>query len=138
MAIAEHEGQAVFLHRVEPGASNNSYGVQVARMAGLPGTVTARAAEILLHEDQGPRFRVAESQAEYTLQTQNEIALEAVSRQLEPFKSTESPETHQELALALASLNIASMTPIEAINVLFSLQQRALETIHEPAIKGAQ
>ena len=43
MAVAEREGEAIFLHRVEPGASTISYGIQVARMAGLPVSVTTRA-----------------------------------------------------------------------------------------------
>src|SRR5262249_2141000 len=63
MAIAEHEGRAVFLHRVVPGASDNSYGVQVARMAGIPSAVTARAAEILHHDAARQRLRAGEDQA---------------------------------------------------------------------------
>ncbi len=133
MAIAEHEGQAVFLHRVVPGASDNSYGVQVARMAGLPSIVTARAAEILLQGDHRPHFRVAESPMEYTIQASANLDTES---KLDQVVSTEPPETSYELALALASMNIASMTPIEAINVLFSLQQRALQALHEPATEG--
>jgi DNA mismatch repair protein MutS len=137
MAIAEHEGQAVFLHRVVPGASDNSYGVQVARMAGLPSVVTARAAEILLKDTPNQPFRVAESAVEYTIQaaeTGAELSAAAATRSIE---QTEPPDAHHELALALASLNIASMTPIEAINVLFSLQQRALHALHEHASEGA-
>ncbi|HEX2350808.1 MAG TPA: DNA mismatch repair protein MutS, partial [Ktedonobacterales bacterium] len=47
MEVAERDGQAIFLRRVVPGASDHSYGVQVARMAGLPADVTARAAALL-------------------------------------------------------------------------------------------
>jgi DNA mismatch repair protein MutS len=133
MAIAEHDGQAVFLHRVVPGASDNSYGVQVARMAGLPGTVTARAAEILLQDTSKQPFRVAESAMEYTIQA---AATPSTDTGLRSIEQTEPPQANHELALALASLHIASMTPIEAINVLFSLQQRALQALHEPATEG--
>src|SRR6185437_8587116 len=47
MAVAERDDGAIFLHRVAPGASTESYGVQVARMAGLPAPVTERASALL-------------------------------------------------------------------------------------------
>ncbi len=47
MEVAERDGEAIFLHRVAPGASDSSYGVQVARMAGLPASVTERAAQLV-------------------------------------------------------------------------------------------
>ncbi|MDE3230621.1 MAG: DNA mismatch repair protein MutS, partial [Chloroflexota bacterium] len=47
MEVTERDGQAIFLRRVVPGASEQSYGVQVARMAGLPADVTERAATLL-------------------------------------------------------------------------------------------
>ncbi|HVB10431.1 MAG TPA: DNA mismatch repair protein MutS, partial [Bacillota bacterium] len=46
-AVAEREGQVTFLHRVLPGASDRSYGVHVARLAGLPDEVVARAQDLL-------------------------------------------------------------------------------------------
>jgi DNA mismatch repair protein MutS len=45
--VEEVGGEIVFLHRIEPGAESSSYGVHVARLAGLPKRVTDRAAEIL-------------------------------------------------------------------------------------------
>jgi len=47
VAVREWEGEVVFLHEVRPGAADRSYGVQVARLAGLPETVVARAKEVL-------------------------------------------------------------------------------------------
>jgi DNA mismatch repair protein MutS len=46
-AVEEVGGEIVFLHRIEPGAESSSYGVHVARLAGLPRQVTDRAGEIL-------------------------------------------------------------------------------------------
>ncbi|MDP8952644.1 MAG: hypothetical protein M3N18_10495, partial [Actinomycetota bacterium] len=45
--VDEVGGEIVFLHRIEPGAESSSYGVHVARLAGLPKSVTDRAGEIL-------------------------------------------------------------------------------------------
>ncbi len=47
MAVRERGDDVVFLHRVEPGAADRSYGIQVARLAGVPAAVVARAKEIL-------------------------------------------------------------------------------------------
>ena len=46
-SVEEVGGEIVFLHRIEPGAESSSYGVHVARLAGLPRRVTERAGEIL-------------------------------------------------------------------------------------------
>ncbi|MEO0672555.1 MAG: DNA mismatch repair protein MutS, partial [Pseudomonadota bacterium] len=47
MAVREWRDEIVFLHQVRPGAANRSYGIQVARLAGLPDAVIARAGEVL-------------------------------------------------------------------------------------------
>jgi len=47
--VAEHEGEIVFLRKLIPGGADHSYGIEVARMAGLPDTVIARAHEVLHH-----------------------------------------------------------------------------------------
>ncbi|HEU5347311.1 MAG TPA: DNA mismatch repair protein MutS, partial [Ktedonobacterales bacterium] len=112
MAVAERDDGAIFLHRVVQGASSDSYGVQVARMAGLPASVTERAA-ILLQQHTHARNRVAESPAVYA------------SAIADPH-DTSAGTMRRELALDLAAVNIAAMTPMEAINALFALQQRAL------------
>ena len=47
VAVREHEGEIVFLHRIVPGGADQSYGIHVARLAGVPAPVLARAREIL-------------------------------------------------------------------------------------------
>lgn len=113
MAVAERDEGAIFLHRVVPGASSDSYGVQVARMAGLPVSVTERASELLQLHPHTQRL-VAEATASYTPGPSPD-GVEGLVAQRE-----------RELALDLAAANIAAMTPMEAINALFALQQRAL------------
>ncbi len=53
MKVAEWEGDIVFLHEVEPGAATRSYGVQVAKKAGLPPAVIARARDVLGRLEKG-------------------------------------------------------------------------------------
>ncbi|HEX5439460.1 MAG TPA: DNA mismatch repair protein MutS, partial [Ktedonobacterales bacterium] len=115
MAVAECDDGAVFLHRVAPGASSDSYGVQVARMAGLPAVVTERASALLQQRGHMQR-QIAETAAVYL------SAAVAGGAETDALVGRDS---HQ-LALELAGANIAAMTPMEAINALFALQQRAL------------
>ena len=55
MAVREWQGDVVFLHEVRPGAADRSYGVQVARLAGLPASVVERARSVLEALEEGDR-----------------------------------------------------------------------------------
>jgi DNA mismatch repair protein MutS len=132
MAVAERDGQAIFLRRVVPGASDHSYGVQVARMAGLPAEVTARAATLLREHpatsqqaNPAPPALLAERPAIY-----RDAGEEVIEQPDNAPVALEGDE--RELALALASVNLVAVTPLEALNLLFSLQQRALVSLGMP------
>jgi DNA mismatch repair protein MutS len=152
MEVAERDGVAIFLHRVAPGASDSSYGVQVARMAGLPAGVTERAAALLRDRSSGLEVeksrpfpaisavkavegRMAERQPGYLLPVAGPTDLTPLMPNRSPVESvaeetaTNMQEPARELVMALASVNVAATTPIEAINLLFSLQQRALAAL---------
>jgi DNA mismatch repair protein MutS len=107
VTVAEERGKIKFLRKVVPGKATRSYGVQVAKLAGLPRPVVHRAEEILAeYETNQPResYRlVAESPAEY----------QAASRS--------SPAILNELL----TLDIDSMTPVEAITKLYELKKKA-------------
>jgi DNA mismatch repair protein MutS len=51
--VQQHRDQLVFLHRVAPGAADKSWGVHVARLAGVPGGVIERARDLLLEFEAG-------------------------------------------------------------------------------------
>lgn len=127
MAVAERDDGAIFLHRVVSGASTESYGVQVARMAGLPTSVTERASALLQQHIHMQR-RVAELPTAY----------DPTSTSADDVNGTGSLAMRREhdLALTLAAANIAAMTPIEAINALFTLQQRALTLLRAAGEEG--
>jgi DNA mismatch repair protein MutS len=121
MEVVEQDGEAMFLHRVIPGASSQSYGIQVARMAGLPASVTQRAAAVLFEENNAVTSlsrRVAESTASAAYRRAQPGAIDV--------QLPEGVDSAKSVAVALASLNIAALTPLDALNLLFSLQQQAL------------
>jgi DNA mismatch repair protein MutS len=112
MDVREEGGEVHFLHRVVPGAADRSYGVHVARLAGIPRAVTRRAEEILRElerRQQRPSGRRREEPRVEVIQ---------LSLLAEPNPAVED----------LKSLDVLSLTPIEAIQKLFELQQKAKET----------
>jgi len=107
---AERRGEGVsFRHELESGPSSSSYGVEVARMAGVPEPVVARAGE-LIESDSRTGDRAVES-AEST-----------GSEPTDPAEPTAETPT-DDLARRIAELDLAHTTPFEALQMLNSLQE---------------
>lgn len=117
VAVKERGAQVAFLRRIVPGAADKSYGIHVARLAGLPKTVTKRAEALLAAlEAKQEKVQAAETDGrEETAAppTQIDAALGMGSL----FGST--------LRETLCSLDIMTMTPLEALNELYRLQEQA-------------
>jgi len=110
VTVAEERGKIKFLRQVVPGKATKSYGVQVAKLAGLPRPVVHRAEEILAGYEAGESSsssyrRVAESPADYQA----------------------TPRSSQTVLDELLNLDIDSMTPVEAITKLYELKKKAGE-----------
>ena len=104
VAVKEHQGTIVFLRRLAPGGVSRSYGLAVARLAGLPEPVLARAREILARlEQEGPPAALP--------------AERSGSGQMALF----TPERHPLLA-KLAELDLSTLTPLQALNLLSEWQ----------------
>jgi len=106
--VAVHDsGEGVlFLHRVEPGAADRSYGIHVGRLAGLPPEVVARAEDVLADLESSSRLHVPAG---------GEGA--ASRRPDEPQLALFQPEPHP-LAERLKRIQTESLTPLEALNLL--------------------
>ena len=111
MRVKEWEGEVVFLHEVAKGAADRSYGVQVARLAGLPQPVVDRAREVLHRLEEGEISGTTASLAD-DLPLFNAV----VSR--EPAK----PAARDSLREELDGLNPDEMTPREALDALYRLK----------------
>jgi DNA mismatch repair protein MutS len=105
VAVAEAGQQIVFLRRVEPGAADRSYGLEVARLAGLPPEVMARARQVLDRHERAER------------RTSGDLAPEPPELQLTLFTPIS-----QKIAARLGELDINRLTPLEAIQLLAALQ----------------
>ena len=110
IAVKKRQGDVIFLRKIVPGAADDSFGVDVAKLAGLPDRVIQRARQILKELEQGapkPDRAVSSAPADGQV-SMLDMAGDAVRQKLE-------------------SLSVETMTPIEAMNALFALKQ-LLET----------
>ena len=111
VAVSEEGNDVVFLHRIVPGGADRSYGVHVARLAGLPQGVVNRAWEVLTDLE----TRVASS---WKQGNRNPVSGQN-SQQLALFPVGSS------LVDAVRELDVSNMTPLEALNKLYELQEQA-------------
>jgi DNA mismatch repair protein MutS len=117
VVVREWHEDIVFLRKVEPGRSDRSYGIQVARLAGLPRDVVTRAREILSSLEQDELARGGRpSLSGNTREPQQQLALFAAA-----------PAVDDQLKRRLLDLEVDRMTPLEALNTLAELQREARE-----------
>ena len=103
IAVRKRGADIVFLRKIVPGAADDSYGVEVARLAGLPDKVVSRARELLRALESGAPVRTVRVAAD------DQISITSME--------------NDALRRKLESLAIETMTPIEAMNALFELKK---------------
>ena len=113
--VKEWQGDVIFLHEVVPGAADRSYGIQVAKLAGLPGAVIERAKIILAELE-------AEDRTSHARRLIDDLPLFAATR---PSTLTGMDEASNAVIAAIAALNPDEMSPREAIEALYALKAKA-------------
>ncbi|ODT72777.1 MAG: DNA mismatch repair protein MutS [Pelagibacterium sp. SCN 63-23] len=113
MKVREWEGEVVFLHEVGPGAADRSYGIQVARLAGLPEPVIVRARQVLDLLEQRSTGTASSSQKASVLDD-----LPLFAHQPAPVPKGKDP-VHE----ALDAVRPDEMTPLQAIEALYQLKK---------------
>jgi DNA mismatch repair protein MutS len=115
VAVREWMDEVVFLHKILPGGTDKSYGIHVAKLAGVPASILNRSKEIL-------------EELESTFQ--KEATGEHLSRHKtkEPDKDTLFVQKHKSVLEKLASTDVNNLTPIEAINLLNKIKEEINET----------
>ncbi len=119
MRVKEWKGDVVFLHEVGPGTADRSYGIHVAKLAGLPKTVTARAEEVLeileKGEEGGALARLADDLPLFS----------AARRRSAPAPAPAPPESAAEALLR--DTRPDELTPRDALDLLYRLKALAAE-----------
>jgi DNA mismatch repair protein MutS len=126
IAVKEHGGKVLFLRKLVPGGANRSYGIEVARLAGLPQEVVARARDILQNLESGeldetgrPRAAVRRGARVSAGQLGLFGGEAGGGGQAAPAVSP----AHQKVLEALRTTSLDTTTPLEALNLLARLQK---------------
>jgi len=111
MRVKEWQNDVVFLHEVAPGAADRSYGIHVAKLAGLPAAVIARAEEVLQTLEQG-------EQAGALARLADDLPLFAATVR----QAQATPNVPSAVEAALVAVNPDELTPKEALELLYRLR----------------
>lgn len=137
VAADEYQGELIFLHKVKEGAVDDSYGIQVAKLANLPKKVIERAQVILNAFEQNGVLDENVHRQHYNdnskdIENKNHLNNKeehSTIKQTDVFEQTSfdlfnSNETQSEIEAQIKNLNISNMTPIEALLKLSELQNQ--------------
>ena len=117
VAVKEWGDEIIFLRRIEEGIADKSYGIQVARLAGLPASTLDRAKEILSNLEKSELNELGNPKLAYTSTTPAPDSQR--TGQLDLFTTQADPVIKE-----LLGLDILSMTPLEALNKLFEIKKK--------------
>jgi DNA mismatch repair protein MutS len=106
IAVKKRGDKMIFLRKIVPGSTDDSYGIEVAKLAGLPAGVIARAREILRD--------LEENKAAPAVETRKAPEEDQVS--MEDLRARQIQDT-------LANISVETLTPIEAMNTLYQLRR---------------
>jgi DNA mismatch repair protein MutS len=117
VSVKEWDDNVVFLHRIVPGGADRSYGIHVARLAGVPREVNDRAKQILIQLEENHLNKYGQP----NIAPPRSKASGSIQMTLFEWKDNAVVDR-------LKSLEIESMTPIEALQQLEALQRQAKES----------
>jgi DNA mismatch repair protein MutS len=106
--VEQADGEVVFRHEIAPGAATGSYGVEVATAAGVPDAVVERAQDLVSSDAAGPRTDAPEA---------------ATADGGERERSADGGDVPADVAAQLRALDLAHLTPVEALTELDRLQR---------------
>jgi len=116
VAVSEWNNEIIFLRKIVEGGTNRSYGIQVARLAGIPQRVIDRAKEILLNLEKGEFDAMGMPKI---ARTKNPAEKPRPAAQLSLFVQTDPIRSE------LKKIQVERLTPLEALNVLNDLKKKA-------------
>ena len=110
IAVKKHGDEITFLRRIVPGGADDSYGIEVSKLAGIPESVIERAHEILSQLENGELISLPKSEKRKKVPVEESVQL--------TFGSSKDDALRERLA----RVDLNTLTPIEALNILFELK----------------
>ncbi len=126
VGAVEKNGELVFLHKVEDGPADQSYGIHVAKLAGMPQSLLARATSIL-SQLEGEEVTIPDAVHE-TVEEPKAATKEPdeTKGQMELFQTVELDPKYEQVIEQIKKLNLMSMTPMDVMNVIYEWQKEIL------------
>ena len=118
VAVSEHGERIIFLHALREGGASRSYGIQCARIAGMPRGVIRRAKALLTELERRPK---------YGPPTRQLSLFERPAPAEPPAEPSPAPTTDDRIRIALAAMNPDDMTPRQAHQALYELREKLAE-----------
>jgi DNA mismatch repair protein MutS len=118
--VIDADSGVEFTHRMIPGASGNSFGIEVAKLAGLPGHIIRNAQEHLGKSKSFPQNRI-QKQSEDSLKPAVPVAI--ASSSLPEWLAGRDPETVAEIINRIELLRVHRMTPLQALNIINNFKE---------------
>lgn len=121
----EEDGNVIFLHKMTKGPADKSYGIHVAKLAGLPDSLLDRAQTILQQLEQN------ESHSDIVVNKKSDLLEEQIINTISEGDTVQQMSLfdcskEQEIVEYVKQMNLMSMTPMDAMNELYRLQQKLL------------
>jgi len=115
VTVSDSGGGIRFLRKIKKGGADGSYGIEVAKLAGLPKSVTDRASELLLELEAADISKKA---------SRSRRAVKPVDGQVDFLSAVDEPRREREALTALREADVTRLTPVDALNFIFTLQQK--------------
>ncbi|MEN2776888.1 DNA mismatch repair protein MutS [Acetivibrio clariflavus] len=115
ISVEEKGEDIIFLRKIIRGGADNSYGVQVARLAGVPAPVINRAKEILKELEESD---INKRDARF------KRAMKPIEGQIDVFSFNAQQRSYDEVLKELRSIDVTTLTPLDALNILYNLQKK--------------
>jgi DNA mismatch repair protein MutS len=124
VAVIEEGDDVVFLRKIEKGGTNKSYGIHVAKMAGLPKDITERAEEILSGFEQEDMFGIRSNKLPKGTKPKSKRIDEHEEKLQLSFMDDNLSKTMPSIFNELKELDLENLTPLEALLVLEKWKKR--------------
>jgi DNA mismatch repair protein MutS len=118
MKVKEWEGEVIFLHEVGAGSADRSYGIQVAKLAGLPAVVVERATQVLHNLEQGGEEGQGGAQGQKMTALSDELPLFSAIQEKINLPLSEPSLLDQEMN----NINPDELSPRDALELIYKLK----------------
>ena len=127
IAVQESGDDIVFLRKIIKGGADKSYGIQVARLAGVPDAVLTRAKEIVSQLTENDIVIHTKPVEQTDSEKPKPETVEVSGQQISMFDGFSNMPSTEDILLELRDIDLNALTPMDAMNKLYQIQQKVKE-----------